>query len=196
MPGNARFTEMRFRPTIRAMENEPSEIIAGDALSWSRSLSDYPASAGWSLSYALRGPKKIDINTVADGDAFQVAVSSAVSSAWPAGLYKWFALATKDGERYTVDQGGLEILADPAVLADGADLRPHVLKVLDAIEAVLEGKASEDQLQYKLDGVEIARIPPLDLLEWRRRYCVEWNNHLKSEGRKKGRRSNKIRVSF
>ncbi|WP_027715832.1 hypothetical protein [Desulfuromonas sp. TF] len=179
------------------MENEPSQIIAGDAISWKRSLPDYPASAGWSLSYALRGPKQIDIATAADDDDHLVDVDSGTSASWLAGVYRMFLQVAKDGKRYTIDQVELEILPDPTHIADGTDLRPHVKKVLDAIEAVLEGKATRDQLAYTIDGVRIDRIPPLDLLEWRRRYRVEWNNHLKSEGRKKGRRSgNKIRVSF
>jgi hypothetical protein len=47
---------------------EPTEVTAGDTIEWTRQLPDYPASLGWVLKYALRGPAVINLASVADGD--------------------------------------------------------------------------------------------------------------------------------
>jgi hypothetical protein len=35
------------------LDDIPDQITAGNAFAWKKCLSDYPASAGWVLSYAL-----------------------------------------------------------------------------------------------------------------------------------------------
>ena len=171
---------------------EPDQIISGDSIAWRKSLTDYPASAGWALSYALRGPAQVDIATTADGDGHLVSVGSAATSTWTAGFYTWTLFASLGADRYTVAQGSIEILADPATVAVGTDQRPHCKRVLDAIEALLEGKATRDQREYEIDGIRISRMEIADLLRWRTVYRREWSAFLKSQqvakGKSRGRR--------
>jgi hypothetical protein len=65
------------------------QVAAGDTLTHSVTLSDYPASAGWVLSYRLipRTGSAITFNAAADGDNFAVSVAAATTSAWTAGTY-------------------------------------------------------------------------------------------------------------
>ena len=47
---------------------EPLTIRAGDTIKWTKSLDDYIASDGWTLSYSFRGTGgMIDITSTADG---------------------------------------------------------------------------------------------------------------------------------
>ena len=66
----------------------PSSVRAGDTVTWRRSLADYPASDGWTLSYVLLSPAaQITIAATADGSAHLVSVAPATSAAWAAATY-------------------------------------------------------------------------------------------------------------
>jgi hypothetical protein len=176
---------------------EPESIIAGDSVAWLKTLADYPASAGWVLSYALRGPSKIDIDAAASDDDHLVDIDAADSAAWSAGFYAWTSFVKLDGKRHTISQGAIEVLADPAGIAAGVDQRPHCKKVLDAIEKVLEGKATRDQQEYEIDGVRISRMDIDKLLRWRTVYRSEWNAYIRANKVKKGgARGNRVLVRF
>ena len=65
---------------------EPKRITAGDSVTWTRSLSDYPASSGWVLSYALiNAAGKISITATASGADHLISVSATTSVGWAAG---------------------------------------------------------------------------------------------------------------
>ena len=48
---------------------EPTSIIAGDTLAWTKSLADYEASL-WTLTYYLRGPSAQTITATTSGGDF------------------------------------------------------------------------------------------------------------------------------
>lgn len=152
--------------------NEPLEVRAGDTWKWTRSLPDYPASEGWSLSYVLiNAAAKIALTASASGDSHAVTVSAAASSSHFSGVYDWIARVSKAGEVYTVGSGRITVL--PSLVASTADLRTHARKTLEAIEAVIEGRATQDVLEYQIAGRSLKRIPVNDLLVLRDRYRAE-----------------------
>ena len=159
---------------------EPTEIRAGDSVKWTRSLSDYPAST-WTLSYALRGPGEIDITASADGDDHSVSELPATTAGWTEGIYNWVAKVTDGTDTYTIDEGTVEILEDLAAVTGAYDGRSHAKKVLDAIEAVIEGRASQDQMSYTIAGRSLARTPIPDLLKLRDRYRAEYAQEGRAE---------------
>ena len=57
---------------------------------------------------------------------------------------------------------------------DGQD---HIEKVIDTIEAVIEGRASKDQEGYKINDRELRRTPIADLLLLREKYKRELSRH-------------------
>lgn len=151
---------------------EPLQLRAGDTWQWTRSLADYPASDGWSLAYVLiNATAKISILASASGDDHAVTVAAATTAGYTAGAYDWVARASKSGQVFTVGSGRIAIL--PSLAASTADLRTHARKVLEAIEAVLEGRASQDVLEYQIAGRSLKRIPVADLLMLRDRYRAE-----------------------
>jgi hypothetical protein len=151
----------------------PAEHRAGDTLSQTVSLPDYPASDGWALSYTLVGPSAVyTLSTAAAGDDFTVAVLAATTAAWAAGTYTVHAVVTKAAERYTVDTAQLRILADLSAIVAGTDLRTHARKVLDAIEAWLESKAPV-AASLQVAGRRLDNYPITELLALRDRYRAE-----------------------
>lgn len=154
-------------------DQEPVSFRAGDYLTWSKSLSDYPADQGWSLAYTLiNSGSKITIAASASGANFSVAVAAATTAAYLAGAYQWIARVTKATEIYTVAQGTVEILPNLAVLT-AYDPRSHARTMLDAIEAAYEGRASQTQLEIDLNGRRLRDLTPVELIKWRSYYKTE-----------------------
>lgn len=121
---------------------DQTELIAGDSLSFPVAGGDYPASAGWVLSYLLvprftaGSPPQITISSTADGSDFQVAVAASITSGWAPGDYTWYQRVIKGGtEKYTVAEGQLTIKPNPEALAAGYDGRTPVRKALEQLRS-------------------------------------------------------------
>ena len=152
--------------------SEPSTIFAGDTLTWSKSLEDYPASA-WTLTYSfVRQGKSISVTASAEGNAHRVSVAASTTATWLPGTYLWTSYATSGSERYTVETGELVIKPNPA--AGGYDTRSYVKRVLDAIEALIEGRAAADVDSYSIGGRSLSKMPIAELLKWRSQYRREY----------------------
>ena len=152
--------------------SEPASLNAGDTLRWSRNLADYPASAGWVLSYTLiNAVDKISITGSAAGDSHSILVPAATSAGYTPGSYDWRARVTRAGEVYTVGQGRITI--QPSFGAATLDARSPARRTLDAIEATLEGRASSAVLEYEIGNRRMKYIPNTELLQLRDRYRAE-----------------------
>jgi len=108
----------------------------------------------------------------ADGDDFIFTLSATDTATLTAGAYKYAEILTKAGEQYEGARGELEILPDLATQAAG-DVRSHARTVLEAIEAVIEGRATKDQMSYQIAGRSLALTPIADLLLLHDRYDSE-----------------------
>lgn len=166
--------------------NEPDSLRAGDTWQWRREdlTADYPASDGWVLTYRFKNAAGgFEIVANADGDYFAVTVAASATEEFTAGRYRWQAQVTLSGVKKTVDTGTFEVL--PGLFIDDAetalDQRSHARKVLDAIEALLEGRASKDQMEYSIAGRSLKRTPIPDLLVLRDRYLAEVRSEAAAE---------------
>jgi hypothetical protein len=106
---------MATTPTI-----EPATIVAGDTLTWQKSLADYPADT-WTLKYRLlNATGKIDITATASGTDHLVSVSSATSAAYTAGDYDYLCWVEKGtgptAERVSVASGRITVKPNLAAL--------------------------------------------------------------------------------
>ena len=152
---------------------EPQTIRAGDLISWSKSLQDYPANAGWSLTYTLiNADTKITINASASGADHLVSVDAATSAAYAAGSYTWMARVTNDAEIYTVAVGSLTIQPNLAALTT-FDGRSHAKVMVEAIEAAIQGRASSVQLRMAINNRSIEYLSPTELIKWLSFYRAE-----------------------
>ena len=70
--------------------------------------------------------------------------------------------------------------------ADTADPRSHAKITLDAVEAVIEGRATKDQENYSIAGRSACRTPVADLLSLRDYYRTEFLREQRVERRNKG----------
>jgi len=163
-------------------EFEPASFEAGTTVQWTKDLSaDYPADAGWALEYTfIHSSSKFTVNATASGKEFAVTIAAATTAAYTVGIYSWIARVSKAGEVFTVDSGHCEVLKNIAA-ATTYDHRTHVKKVLDAIEAVIENRASKDQMSYQISGRTLERTPIADLLVLRDRYKADYLRELKAE---------------
>jgi len=68
----------------------------------------------------------------------------------------------------------------------------HAKTMLDAIEAVLEGRIDSDVEQYQIAGRQITKIPILELKKLRDDYRAEYKKEQKIENIKLGKSSTQI----
>lgn len=161
--------------------NEPTSVRAGVRWDWTRDLTpDIDASAGWTLTYyfkKLDGTQNFSVAAVASGKAFSIAQTGAQTQAKIAGDYSWVAEAVNGTDIREVDSGKMTVLPRYDAAAN-LDDRSHARKVLDAIKAVIEARATPTQRE--LVGFTIgSRSQQLDssenktkLLEFKSKY--EW----------------------
>lgn len=148
-------------------ETEPTEIVAGDYIQWTKAEdTDLAIADGWVLSYAIvTAGKNIDIQTTDNGDNSHLATISAADSAkLPSGTYNWQSYITKATERYLVKTGVLKISVNFADLDGGFDGRSYWKITLENIEAVLQSRASKDQSSYTVNGRQLSRTSVPDLI--------------------------------
>lgn len=182
-------------PTI-----EPLEITAGDTVKWTRDLSaDYPANDGWTLTYYITGPVALTKAASASGTQFAVTLTSGDTQPLSAGHYKLQGYVTKSGERYSVYSAHLKVHVDPSQLQSGADVRSHARKCLDAIKAVIERRATRDDLNYQINGtgLTVGKIPHAELLKFLQFYQSEVLREEQADKLKRGEGAgNMILVRF
>jgi len=181
---------------------EPTTIYRGVTLIWRREASrtryvnssgesvECPASE-WTLEYSFAGPSgAFSITASADGNDYVVSESASNTASYPIGSYSWVASVQRGSgsslEKYIVDTGACEVVAGPTEYVIGLDGRSHVKKVLDAIEAVIERRATADQLSYSINGRSLQKTPLPDLLRLRQQYRAEYQRELRAERIRKG----------
>jgi len=175
---------------VETPNNEPAQVTAGDTISWTKTVDDFPAGDGWTLTYNLRGPSSsIDITAAGQADgSYLVSVSAATSANWTAERYRFKAFVSKDSSRYEVDEGRIVVAADFAELAI-FDERSHAEITLANIKAVLEKKATRDQQSFTLpNGQSLERISVPDLLKFKDYYEREVANERNARRLKRGNR--------
>jgi hypothetical protein len=155
------------------------QLIAGDTLDFVDTVAAYPASDLWTLKYRLvpqftsPAQSPITLTASAEGDDYRVQAMAATTALWAAGFYSWARWVEKGAMRIGLGSGRLQVNADPATAVAGLDTRTHARKVLDAIEAVLENRATKDQEEYSIEGRSLKRTPLADLIALRSQYSIE-----------------------
>jgi hypothetical protein len=176
--------------------NEPREARAGLTWEWERELSDYPAGT-WTLKYWFKQlaavGARFSITATASGTKHAISVAAATTVAYTAGDYSWSAVVTAGSQAFEVDRGVLKLL--PRYDADAAlDDRSHARTVLDAIEAVIENRATKDQEEYSIAGRSLTRTPIAELLALRDKYKAEVQRETLEENARNGIQGGKLVV--
>jgi hypothetical protein len=148
-----------------------------------------------------RDKAPIVITASASGDDHAVAISSATSSV-SCGNLPLSSLHLQEDygvitEKYTQENGQIKILPNLTVSDSQSDFRSHAKKVLDAIEALIEGKATADVLSYSIAGRSISKMSPEELIKWRDFYKHEYELETQTDDLQKGLDTpNKIGIRF
>lgn len=160
-------------------EKEPTQLVIGDRWLWKRTDlgGDYPP-ASYSLKYSLRlansTASEIEISANESGSDYLVEVAAATTAGYTAGRYYWqlYITRTSDSERLLLGRGVVDVLKNQDAAA--VDPRTHARKVLDAIEAVMENRATKDQEEYSIgsggSSRSLKRTPLPELLRLRSVY--------------------------
>jgi hypothetical protein len=168
---------------------EPSVITIGETLAWTKALEDYPASEGWALTYYFRGAGVgFDATATADGDEFEISVPATTTANMTAGTYYWQAEVSLSGEKHIVDRGQTEVKAGLAAIdaATTHDGRSVAKTIIDAIDALMLGKATRDQAEYTIGNRSLKRTPVADLILLRERYAQIYAREQRAEKLRQG----------
>ena len=167
-------------------QKEPSSLVLGDYLAWKRDdLADTYPIGSYALTYEFHedsgggGTHKFTLTATEANDTYYIEAASSSTTGYAVGDYIWEAYITKasDSNRVMVDSGRTTITQN---LADtNADLRSHAKKVLDAIEAVIENRASMDQSSMSIAGRSLSRMSIDELMTFRDRYKAEYLKEIK-----------------
>ena len=146
----------------------PTTFRAGDSFAVTASFTSYDPANNWNYKVAFRGPSALDITAVSDSanGVFYVTGSAATTAVLSEGLYDIVGYVYNNlGERYTVTNVKMTILPDLA--ADTSERITHAQKVLDVIEAVIEGRITDDVESFSISGRSVTHIPMKELMEMR-----------------------------
>ena len=181
--------------------SEPNELQLGDFWAWKRTdlSTDYPT-ASYALSYEFN---LVDGSTAANStltatesnDEYIIEVSNTTS--YTSGEYNWVSYITRssDSARIKLSEGFTEIQENYATTT--SSVRSHAKKVLDAIEAVIENRATMDQSSMSIAGRSLSRLTIDELLQFRDRYKAEYLKEVKKARIKNKKDSgNTIKIRF
>lgn len=137
----------------------PPKITAGTSVSWRVSLPDFPAAEGWTLTYSLvTSSAQIVVESTPDGDLHLFEIPFADSAEWSPGTYSWQSHVANSTERYLVNSGSVEVVADLGAATGGRDTRTWIDTAIDALQAAIAGRASKTQLVQVVDGVQVQHM--------------------------------------
>lgn len=139
----------------------PQSIRAGDTLRYIRTVSGYPASAGWVLHVRLvpRAPGGTSIVLVASpaGDDHKISATAAATAQWAAGDYTRTEWVERGEDVHTLAADQVAVLPDLRALAGGYDGRSLAQRTLDDCKAAFATFSSTrgTQRRYKIGEREM-----------------------------------------
>lgn len=150
--------------------NEPTELRAGLTATWTESISDYPAT-DYTLKYNLVNAtvNKAIVCTASGND--HVATLASTESL-TAGEYTWqsYVVSIADATiKYFIASGKITILG--SFLTGNTDFRTHARTTLDAIEAVIESRATKSQQSISIGGRSVVNMTFEELIKARSHYA-------------------------
>lgn len=152
----------------------PSTHVAGTTLSLTQDLPEHP-SPTWVLSYALvrAGTRLQIVATAGANGTHDLTLTAAACAAWGAGVYHYQATATSGSVAAIVDSGTIEIKPNFAAASTGYDARSPAEKILDAVNALLQGVADDNAKRTRFRDRELETFSMDELLKLRSRMLEE-----------------------
>ena len=155
----------------------PDPLYVGDRWVWKRSVmvSDYPV-ASYQLKYSFRlltsaaTEIAITASESSSPEEYQVEVASSTTATYTAGDYTYqeYVIRSSDSERLVYSTGIVTV--KPDLDTNTADPRSNARKILDGLQAMLENRASIDQMSMSIAGRSLSRMTPAEIRDWERHY--------------------------
>lgn len=189
--------------TIEYADKEPEKITQGITAVWERNdLSDFPADTWTATLEAVMSGEHFQVVAAANGLNYRFTIAKTATDDLEVGIYNWQLFVDDGSVRYMVEDygyrgiGTVEVIPDFATQSSGLDDRSHAKIVLDAIEAVIEGKATKDKLSYTVtvfgETRSMTDMTWTEILEVRRVYKTEYQQELDKEAAERGDPSRNI----
>lgn len=156
------------------------QLVAGDTWQWALAL-DYD-SATWTAKYFFRGAASLDIVGVHNESGFVFKATPAQTAAFAPGTYSWQLVVVSATDRIEIARGSVEVLANIEAGGVNFDGRSYTKRILDAIEAVLEGRASRSEKYYQVGSRSLGLMEPTELLDLRDRLRRDYRAELIASG--------------
>lgn len=186
---------------------EPITLAAGETINFQRNFPLY-AQPAWVIRYEIRGAGvPIEFTTTAPtngGTGDQLAfVAGSTTEGWPPGDWEMagYAENSSTGEKYAVYLGAITITPDLETAPGDLSTVTFAQSMVTKLEAVMQGRATNDVLDSSINGTMIRRIPIKDLKElyfsFRRQRQGEIATQRAKNGQPTGRRiTTSLSVTF
>lgn len=150
--------------------NVPALIYAGDTVKWNEPATpEYSSTAGWVASFVLRHPTGNDALTVAgvsDGaGGWNFTLTTTQTAALHVNGHWWQVTVTKDGERYTLGTGKLDVVANIPAAGNTYDGRTQAQIDLEAVQAAMRAIVTGGAtIEYSIGNRSLKKMPMADLI--------------------------------
>lgn len=179
--------------SVNFVGNVPNTLTVGDRWCWKREdiVTDYPT-ADYTLTYSFRLLSSAATEIALDNTyitesstAYTIEVPSAVTAAYTKGDYSYQEYITNASSQRIVISTGF-VTVESNLDADSADPRSHSRIVFDALEAMLESRATIDQSSMSIAGRSLNRMTPEQIRDWYEYYRHKVNLEIKKDRISKG----------
>jgi len=176
------------------LSSMPDTIRLGDTLDVLFSLDEFSAADSWVATvFWIGATTDFSKLTTADGVNHLLEVTATETDTnLKVEQMSWIIQVVKGADKFTADSGTQEGLVN-FTTADAQDLRSNNQKVLDALIAVIEGRASTDQEEYTIKDRQLKRMSIEDLLKFQAVYQARVDSDKRKE---KGQGTQLIKVRF
>jgi hypothetical protein len=136
---------------------EPESFVCGNTVNWTKHISEYLPADGWVLKYHFRRPgtaDKFSVTSTTDGDSHSVTIAAAATALLTAGNWYYQSYVEKLTEKIHIASGVIAIIVDYSATGT-VDPRTWEEITLDAIRAVIQGRATANQSSVKVGDKEL-----------------------------------------
>lgn len=158
------------------MKQFPDTIKKGDSLNLDIESAEYNDTDGFSVVVYITGPSGSPVpynfsTTLKTGTSniYELRVLPTVTNGFQKGLFTYAFVATDGTDQHTFEEGTFQV-EERADFLTTTDFRSHNQIVLDNIKSVIEGRATQDQKSYTINGRTLERMAISDLLELKKYY--------------------------
>lgn len=161
---------------------EPTQIRAGQYITWQKEFADYSTTDGWAVKYTLSGSGgTVAVKTASSsGSTHTFEFTAAETAALTKGTYKLFVFAESGTQKIPLTTTTVTVLAN-LFTAAVSDQRTDNQIILDAIVAVIKGRATKQHAEIAIAGRNIMLLSPSELYRWKKTYEYEVQKEIDAE---------------